>query len=586
MIGNIIYISNDEAHAIINDKRLLSTNLINMHVVFLTENNKILGEIIEVNNDIIKIRFLGEFRDNNLINGITKKPTFSSTLRIINGEELSLIIGSKTSSSLYLGTSPLYNNYPVSVSINDMFSSHLAVLGNSGSGKSYSVARMLQNLFNDKTIIPKKANIILFDTYGEYKNALSNINKLNNNYNFKYYSTSLSSNDNTLKIPIFLLDEDDLCLLLGVTSPTQRPIIERTLKYVKIFSTDKDEKEEYKNYIIASSIQNILYTNETSISKKNDIFNILSLCSTKSFKLNTVVQGLGYTRELSDCFIVDSKGNFVESNLLSEYLSSFIKNFNEEKINKDLEYFYTLQDLENALNFTLISEGLLNNKNISEASFYLKIRLHSLLTSEYSRYFDIKEYISLNDYLNSINLIDDNHAQIVNINLSDIDDWFGKFITKTILKMLFESSKQNNKPYNIFIEEAHRYVTQDNDKDIIGYNIFERIAKEGRKYGIILTLISQRPVELSDTVISQISNFLIFKITHPKDAEYIKAMLPLISNEIVEKVKSLQPGTCVGFGKAFKIPEMIKFDMPSPLPGSENNNIIGNWVDNDNIEIL
>ena len=132
-------------------------------------------------------------------------------------------------------------------------------------------------------------------------------------------------------------------------------------------------------------------------------------------------------------------------------------------------------------------------------------------------------------------------------------------------------------PFHIFLEEAHRYVQKDNDTFLIGYNIFDRVAKEGRKYGLILDLISQRPVELSDTVISQMANFLIFKITHPLDVEYIQKMLPNISMDIVEKQKSLQPGTCMAFGRAFKIPMIVRMQMPNPMPESSNCNILGTW---------
>ena len=108
-------------------------------------------------------------------------------------------------------------------------------------------------------------------------------------------------------------------------------------------------------------------------------------------------------------------------------------------------------------------------------------------------------------------------------------------------------------------------------------NIFERIAKEGRKYGVILGLLSQRPVELSETVISQISNFFIFKMTHPQDVEYIKKMLPNISEDVVEKQKVLQSGTCIAFGKAFRIPSLIHFSMPNPAPFSSNCNMVDAW---------
>ena len=127
------------------------------------------------------------------------------------------------------------------------------------------------------------------------------------------------------------------------------------------------------------------------------------------------------------------------------------------------------------------------------------------------------------------------------------------------------------------MEEAHRYVQKDNDNYLLGYNIFERIAKEGRKYGTLLTLISQRPVEISDTVISQMANFMIFKINHPLDVDYIKKMLPNISEEIIEKQKGLQPGTCMAFGKAFKIPLIVKMDLPNPTPESGNCDVVRVW---------
>ena len=133
-------------------------------------------------------------------------------------------------------------------------------------------------------------------------------------------------------------------------------------------------------------------------------------------------------------------------------------------------------------------------------------------------------------------------------------------------------------PFNILLEEAHRYIQSDTDTFILGYNIFDRIAKEGRKYGIILSLISQRPVDISDTVIAQCANFLIFKMNHPRDLDYIQKMVPNISEEIIEKLKTLQPGTCMAFGTAFRIPMIVRMDMPSPAPKSANVDVYNKWT--------
>ena len=162
-----------------------------------------------------------------------------------------------------------------------------------------------------------------------------------------------------------------------------------------------------------------------------------------------------------------------------------------------------------------------------------------------------------------------------------LDDRLAKTIVKIYSKMFFNFTKslkvRASIPFHLVLEECHRYVQNDGDLKLLGYNIFERIAKEGRKFGMILNLISQRPVEISETVISQCIDFLIFKMTHPRDLDYIKKMLPNMSEEIMEKQKSLQPGTCVAFGKAFKIPMIVKMPLPNPEPYSSNANIIATW---------
>ena len=147
--------------------------------------------------------------------------------------------------------------------------------------------------------------------------------------------------------------------------------------------------------------------------------------------------------------------------------------------------------------------------------------------------------------------------------------------------MFFDYAKQmddrGSLPFHIVLEEAHRYVQNDTDNFLLGYNIFERITKEGRKYGVLLGLISQRPSELSETALSQCNNFLIFKMIHPNDIGYIREMVPNITDEIVKKIKILQPGTCMAFGLAFKVPTIIKFDMPNPSPASNSANIEEKW---------
>ena len=582
MFGKIIYISDTSARVELKANATLATNLMNVHVVFEDKDHKILGEIDDITTEYVTVTFLGEFINDKFFGGIIRKPTLSSILRLINAKELEIIVGNnKDNSNFLLGGSVLYNNYPIMVNINDFFSNHFAIFGNSGSGKSCGVARIVQNLFANPNFLPYNANFLIFDSYGEYHNAFKEIGKNNPNYSFKYYSTNEANDpDHILRIPLWILSIEDFALLLQVDNHSQMQILERMLKMVAIFAANEDQAVKYKNHLIAKGIMNILYTNQTSSSKRNDIFGIINGCETTEFNLNAPVQGLGYTRSFRECFNIDTKGNFPEMNLIIDYVSSFIDD-ELDKLDISTANFYTLQDLERALNFTLISEGFLKNEQLYAECIKLKVRLHSLLIGEQAKFFNYPEYITVENYIASLVSSNGQKSQIINFNLDDVDDTFAKTITKIFARLLFNFTKnlgtRASVPFHLVMEEAHRYVQNDNDRYLLGYNIFECIAKEGRKYGIILNLISQRPVELSDTVISQCSNFIIFKVTHPMDIDYIKKMLPNISADIIEKQKSLQPGMCVAFGKSFKVPMIIKMQMPNPEPQSSNCDVVARW---------
>jgi hypothetical protein len=244
--------------------------------------------------------------------------------------------------------------------------------------------------------------------------------------------------------------------------------------------------------------------------------------------------------------------------------------------------YYTLNDLEKALEFALISEGMFKSNRVYDLANVLLVRLHNLANSNEKIFFSYPEYITRENYIMELLTAKNNgKCQIVNFNISYIDDRLAKAITKIISRLLFKQAvsmdSRGRMPYHIVIEEAHRYVQKDTDSEILGYNIFERITKEGRKYGVILGFITQRPSELSETAISQCSNFMILKMSHPKDLAYIKSMVPNVTEDIVEKIKNLKPGNCIAFGMAFKVPVNIQIAMPNPEPLSNNVDIVKCW---------
>ena len=581
MFGKILYISDNIAHVENKMNRDVVADLMNIHVIFEAPNQRILGEVIELNDNEIKIRFLGEYNGKKYLNGVLRKPLLNSTIRIINGEELLELVGVYSDKSFILGDSAIYKNFKVCPSINSLFSNHLAIFGNSGSGKSCGIARIVQNIFGNANMNPLNANLFIFDAYGEYKTAFSSLYEINPNYQYKFITTNPIDNDDyLLDIPVHLLNLDDWALLLQASNHAQLPIIENTIKLAKIFSKDNEESRRLKNHLIAKALLAILFSSETTANKKNEIFTIIEVCNTPEFNFNSVIPGVGYTRVFSECFDIDSHGNFGENVLITDYILKHILD-DEIIINEPEDAFYSLTDFAKALEFTLISEGFQHNDNLYSDSIILKVRLNTIINSKVGKYFTKDKYISVHDYIMGLTIKNDKKAQIININLEDIDDVYAKVIVKIFSRLMFEYSKSLEKrasiPFHLFLEEAHRYIQKDNDTYLIGYNIFDRIAKEGRKYGVLLDIISQRPVEISDTVIAQCSNFLIFKMTHPLDIKYIEETLPNISSDIVEKQKILQPGTCVGFGSAFKIPMIVKLEMPNPMPYSSNCDVSNCW---------
>ena len=599
MLGTIIGIEEDTVLVSINVDLNKINNLVGFHVVMESDDYKIVGEVSHLKDNIAYVNLLGEFINDKFVFGIVHKPAFSSSVKIVSKERIPLIIGIdkyEENRHLYLGNSALYEGIKIGVDVNTYFGNHFAIFGSTGSGKSCSVARIMQNLFEKQNSIPYKASIFMFDAYGEYHSAFSKLHEKVPQINFKAYTTNLNdpnlvyaqgiqvSNHELLRIPLWLLGLDDIALLLEAEKSSQMPIIEKALKLVTVFGQEEDLVIKHKNDIIARALLDILSSGKPSSQLRDQIFSVLAHYNTKDLNLETPVFQPGYTRPLKQCFLIDATGKIREMELLTEFIESFLSSDLELNL-PDGSFKYTLKDLQDAFDFALIAEGVLNSDKVFDDFNVLKVRLHSLVSSEYSKYFEYDEYITRDEYIRRLLTAEDGRkAQIINFNINYVDDRLAKTITKIYSKLLFDYAKGLKKrgslPFHIVLEEAHRYVQNDNDVNLLGYNIFERITKEGRKYGVLLGLISQRPSELSETTLSQCSNFLIFKMLHPKDVAYIKEMVPNVTTETVKKLRVLQPGTCVAFGSAFKIPVIVKMEMPDPMPSSDSCDISNLWFVN------
>ena len=562
-------------------------NLVGLHVVFDEGNGKmIVAEIANVNKKVMIANVVGEINDGNFIPGASSKPSFKSKVRLIELKELEMLLGSQTTSmgQTNFGTSNVYEGYKINVGINDFFNTHFSILGNSGSGKSCSVASILQKLYTSSPTPPINSHLLFFDAYGEYTNAFGKINEKNPNLRYKTYTTNIEEAGTTdlLQIPIWLLDVDDLALLLDATTPSQLPIIEKTLKLVPILTGNSENVIKRKNDIIARAIQDILLSGSDSTKIRDQVIGIFTKFNTPTLNLNSQIVQPGYTRTLKQCLYVDKQGKMQEMELVVEFIRGYIIEEDIEINPNELNLFYTISDLELALDFALISEGVLKSDKVYDLANVLSVRLHTLATGENRYYFSYPTYVTRDQYIDLLTHDKQgNKVQIVNFNINYVDDRTAKVMIKIISRMVFLHASmlkpRGSQAFHLILEEAHRYVQHDSDIDLLGYNIFERVAKEGRKYGIFLVLITQRPSELSDTCVSQCMNFIVLRTLHPVDLKYIREMVPNVTDEIVISLKNLKPGNAIAFGSAFKVPISLYIDIPNPRPLSNNVDLENVW---------
>lgn len=582
MLGKIIAINDNIISVQLSVNIYDFDALIGRNVIFKDTNMINIGEVIAIGNGIMQVSLVGEIKNNSFLYGDISKPSFKADCYMIDNSILNIILNNDAPNNIKLGKSFIYPDYDIKLDIGNFFSNHFAILGNSGSGKSYSVAKILQGIFYQCKSLPFYSNIFLFDAYGEYQRAFSRIHEVNENINYKVFTTDLNSNEfEIIQMPFWLLGLDDLCLLMNVTSKEQIPFIEKALKLVSYFSRNEDEVINQKNDIIARCLLDVLFSGKTPSMIRNKIISILTKFNTKNLNLDVNLVKGGWTRTIRQCLFVEAGGEFSDVEVVIEYLESLCLNGFELSMPNG-EFMYTMQDFSIALDFALVSEGALNSDSAFELSNILKVRFNSLMNSNYARYFEFNEYINRDGYINYLlTCANGKKAQIVNFNINYVDDRFAKTLVKIYSKLLFDYlvtlNQRGSIPFHIILEEAHRYVQNDDDAKILGYNIFERITKEGRKYGLFLGIVSQRPSELSETTISQCSNFLLFKMFHPKDLQFIKDIISSADITLTNKIKTLHPGTCIMFGTAFKMPTIAILDKPNPEPLSQTCDINKTW---------
>lgn len=533
---------------------------------------------------------------------------------------------------LPIGTSPSFSDYRIKINPDKFFGKHVAILGNTGSGKSCTFASIIQSLFdfefNGKKL--QNAHIIIFDTNGEYKQAFQGTKQ--QPYKNLELVNPFHIDKSGMKVPFWFMNFADYEFLFEPTSGTQSPILKRAIALAKgnaLAIISNEIPPAYISWInslitFCDDIDNYWKIDNFKIS---DYTKYLQELTIKEYDIQPLIDGIlkmqaikpqGYNKvdikELSTC-------KEILQRQLEIYQSLIIQSRSTQDQNIDLPLQYNFRDLINNFFDNAIDEQETSNNRIREFVSTLKLRLQSYLNDE-----RISEPLLLNfeDKINNVlakfisfmlgdfckvyqtadtdlftefykeqlaktdqeKLTQDKPSQVTIIDMSllpyEVLETITGLIGRLILEFVsrFSESDRGKLPMVIALEEAQNYIPEKNrgDRESIAKRVFERIAREGRKYGISLLVSSQRPSELSKTVLSQCNSFIIHRLQNPEDQKYVRQLVSAANEDILQQLPILPQQHVVIMGDAVRTPVQAKMNTANPRPNSNNPKFIENWT--------
>ncbi|MDP9014235.1 MAG: DUF87 domain-containing protein [Pseudomonadota bacterium] len=516
--------------------------------------------------------------------------------KIFDAEDLpsnlrSAITGSPTSTTLRvlgIGDSVIFEGYEVKVRIDEFFGGHSAILGNTGSGKSCTVASILQSIFaKPEEYRARGATFLVFDVNGEYTNALAGLAAADG-IGVKQIILDGTHSTDRFRLPHWFLDLSEWELLLQASERTQLPVLRTALGLTSLLQKPVGEKIAIQEHFVATCIIECFRgaDGDSPVSKFQRVGSLLQKYGTAGLNRSTLTK-YGANEKF---------GNFPEGRqeaFLAELRSKLMQDVNLPSYTNRP---FSFSELEECMDFAILYEEAHGNRQIRDYCSQMLTRLKNLA--------DRAEYEFLRFELKSdraqMQLPDETSFlyeilglspvtggavkthQIIILDMNSVDDEVVELVSAVVARMLLKQLRQadprNRFPVHLLLEEAHRYIADSPSRYAVDANrIFERVAKEGRKYGLFLLVASQRPSELSRTVLSQCSNFIVHRIQNPDDLSQIRQMTPFISNSVLQRLPSLPKQHALVFGTSVNLPTTFKVRDAKPLPASDDAKIRELW---------
>lgn len=518
--------------------------------------------------------------------GLEAFPSVGDIVILPTDEQLRSIIESGDNRRVYIGNSPLVGNAKVMIDPDRLFGRHLAVLGNTGSGKSCSVAGLIRWSIESarEKLVDKEGKVnsrfIVLDPNGEYSKAFADKSNAN------IYTVNVEGGaEKQLEVPLWFWNTDEWCGFTKASPKTHRTTIVHALKSVRsgnIFEGQTKERE------LANYVRTVIDTIEVNKASGNPWG---KFPFPKNFHQSVekwtsgIICEQGYSEELKGTIqafqdqiaeLIDARsGQYPHYDYSREDIDNIIDRLKEVYIKaggREEEFLPTDEDSPIPFTGDNLVRSIEANAEILKTTDYivtLMPRIKTLLTDVRVKKVIDNNTLELSDWLDDyIGANGEESLTIIDLSLLPSD--VTSIITAVIARMIFETQQRYLKlnkqclPTVLVMEEAHYFVKRYNDDaentgpTIQCCKIFEKIAREGRKFGLGLVLSSQRPSELSPTVLSQCNSFLLHRISNDRDQELIHRLLPDNMRGILREMPSLPSQYAVLLGWASELPVMVK----------------------------
>lgn len=495
-------------------------------------------------------------------------------------DEVHDFVDSKKDEPLNIGTLTLEKGQKINVGVNSLFASHIGIFGNTGSGKSYTLAKLYRELFKkyqEKENFKKNAHFLLVDFNGEYSTEKC-ITESKKVYNLSTKEEA-EEGDNRDKFP---LNENDLInielisILANATDKTQKPFISRSIKFYKQVQESDVPLDFFKN-TVKNRVRDIL-----QMSDKNKAYILADYIKTILPKL---IEEDGFEGDLMDDidWHNQSQGFRIRGDN-GTFFDQHPEKIPETKLFKQVDQYTFPEDVISKLIHFLYLQLIYDvytdkaqNEHIAPAINKLRSKKH-----------DIEKV--LNTQAEADDIFSENNFIVVN--LYDVNLEMKKTLPLLFARKIYAEHKSKRKTdteeakisLNIVIDEAHNILSKESVREAESWKdyrleTFEEIIKEGRKFGVFLTIASQRPADISATIISQLHNYFLHRLINNNDIIAIERTISYLDRLSVESMSILPTGTCILAGILAQIPVIVDIGQIEQEyePDNKTPELIKNW---------